>query len=54
MLTNENYFAPESSQSYMSVSQFKSFLDCEARTMAELNGEYHKMANITRQPQIPF
>ena len=42
MLTNENYFAPESSQSYMSVSQFKSFLDCEARTMAELNGEYHK------------
>lgn len=42
MLTNENYFSPESNRTYMSVSQFKSFLDCEARTMAEVNGEYHR------------
>ena len=36
-LTEENYY---SEKTYMSVSQFKSFQKCEARAMAELNGEY--------------
>lgn len=39
-LNNNNYFSPESMKEYFSVSQFKSFMQCEARTMAELNGEY--------------
>lgn len=45
-LTKENYFSLEASRHYMSVSQFKSFLPsyggCEARAMAELNGEYQR------------
>lgn len=39
-LTAENYYSPEANQSYMSVSQFKSFENCEAAAMAELQGEY--------------
>ena len=39
-LTNANYFSPEASQKYMSVSQYKAFLDCPARAMAEIRGEY--------------
>lgn len=42
MITNENYFSPENNLKYFSVSQFKSFMDCEARTMAELRGEYQR------------
>lgn len=40
MLTNENYFSPENNMKYFGSSQFKSFLDCEARTLAELKGEW--------------
>lgn len=40
ILTEANYFSPEASRAYMSVSQLKSFLKCPAATMAELNGEY--------------
>ena len=39
-LTNDNYFSTEASTEYMGASQFKSFLDCPARTMAEIKGEY--------------
>ena len=39
-LTNENYFSKEANQKYMSVSQYKTFLNCEARAVAMLNGEY--------------
>lgn len=39
-LTNKNYFSREADMEYMSVSQFKTFEDCSARAMAELNGEY--------------
>lgn len=39
-LTEANYFSPEASQAYFSVSQFKAFRECEAAAMAELNGEY--------------
>lgn len=42
ILTAENYFSPEASREYFSVSQFKSFLDCEACAMAELRGEYKR------------
>jgi hypothetical protein len=40
ILTNENYFSDEANLYYMSVSQYKSFLKCEAATMAELHGEW--------------
>ena len=39
-LNNSNYFSPEAMREYMSVSQFKEFLDCPARMKAELDGEY--------------
>lgn len=43
-LTKDNYYSPEANRRYMSVSQFKGFLPayggCEARSMAELAGEY--------------
>ena len=39
-LTEANYYGEKSNLAYMSVSQFKNFLRCEAATMAELNGEY--------------
>lgn len=38
--TKDNYFSRESGIEYFSASQIKSFLECPARTMAELNGEY--------------
>lgn len=43
-LTAENYFSAENNMKYMGSSQFKSFMKCEAGTMAELNGEYKKEA----------
>ena len=39
-LTQENYYGPEANRTYMSKSQFSSFHQCPAATMAELNGEY--------------
>ncbi|MBP2656233.1 MAG: uncharacterized protein H6Q73_3802 [Firmicutes bacterium] len=39
ILTPENYYSREASLEYMSVSQYKSFLSCEAATIAALNGE---------------
>lgn len=39
-LTNDNYFSEEASREYFSVSQYKTFLDCPARAMAEIRGEY--------------
>jgi hypothetical protein len=41
-LTEQNYFSTEANRSYMSASQLKSFLDCPARTIAELNGLYRR------------
>ncbi|MDO4649962.1 MAG: PD-(D/E)XK nuclease-like domain-containing protein [Eubacteriales bacterium] len=43
-INNSNYYSKEASQEYFSVSQFKSFMSCEARTMAEINGEYERPA----------
>ena len=45
-LNNENYFSSEMSMKYMSKSQLMSFRECEARTMAEIKGEYvREMSN---------
>lgn len=41
-LNNENYFSTDMQMEYMGASQFKSFLDCPARTMAEIKGEYER------------
>ena len=40
LLTNGNYYTQEASQEYLSVSQYKSFLNCEAAALAELRGEW--------------
>jgi hypothetical protein len=42
ILTPENYHSPEANLAYFSASQLKSFQDCEARTMAELRGEWQR------------
>lgn len=42
MLTNDNYYSPESNKQYFSVSQYKDFLKCEAMAMAKINGEYEE------------
>lgn len=39
-LTKNNYYSNEANREYMSVSQYKQFLKCEAAAMAMLNGEY--------------
>jgi hypothetical protein len=39
-LNRENYHSIEADQDYLSVSQFKSFLSCEAATVAHLSGDY--------------
>lgn len=39
-VTNDNYFSPEMNLKYTGSSQIKSFLYCEAKTMAELRGEW--------------
>ena len=41
-LTNENYFSIEADREYFSVSQFKSFMACPAKTVAKLKGEYEE------------
>lgn len=47
MLTAENYFDAESQLKYFSVSQFKSFIKCEASTIAELSGNYEREASTS-------
>lgn len=39
-LTAENYFSPEMQMEYMGVSQYKDFLECPARALATIKGEY--------------
>ena len=39
-LSKDNYFSPKANAEYWSVSQFKSFKDCEARAIAEMDGDY--------------
>lgn len=40
MLTKENYYSPEANLAYFSVSQIKTFAECEYRGLAELRGTY--------------
>lgn len=39
-ITNENYFDPDMNERYMSTSQFKRFIECEALAYAELTGKW--------------
>lgn len=39
VLTKYNYHSVEANKEYMSVSQFKTFLDCPSRMVAEMNGD---------------
>ncbi|GLC88235.1 PD-(D/E)XK nuclease-like domain-containing protein [Lysinibacillus piscis] len=39
-LTSKNYHSKEANQHYMSVSQFKAAIQCEAAMIAELKGEF--------------
>lgn len=41
-LDNYNYFSPEATNEYWSVSQFKSFNKCEACGLAEARGQYRR------------
>lgn len=41
-ITDSNYFSTESSRAYMSASQLKRFMECEALALAELSGEYKR------------
>lgn len=41
-LINENYFSIEADREYFSVSQFKSWVKCQAATLAKINGEYEE------------
>ena len=42
LLNDSNYYSDEANREFFSVSQFKSFMSCEARAIAELNGEYKR------------
>lgn len=39
-VNSRNYYGKNANREFMSASQYKSFAKCEARAMAELNGEY--------------
>lgn len=45
-LTAENYYSPAANKHFMSVSQYKDFLNCEACAMAKLNGSYQMPMTI--------
>lgn len=38
-LNNNNYFSPEAMTEFLSVSQYKDFMKCEAHALAKLRGE---------------
>lgn len=40
ILTPENYYSNEANRLYMSVSQYKDFIKCEAAALAKLNGNF--------------
>lgn len=42
MINNENYYNSENSLKFMSTSQFKSFMECESKAIAEISGEYQR------------
>ena len=46
LLTQANYFSKEAERDFMSRSQYKGFLECEAKQIAKLNGEWLDGTNI--------
>lgn len=46
VLTSDNYYGRDANIIYFSVSQLKSFFDCPARTMAELNGKWERKPSL--------
>lgn len=44
-LTSTNYYGRDSDMQYMSVSQFKKWVECEAESMAYLKGEIERQPN---------
>ncbi|MGH1649172.1 PD-(D/E)XK nuclease-like domain-containing protein [Enterococcus gilvus] len=44
-LSDENYYSNEADWQYMSVSQYKKFIECEAATVAKLNGEWETLCD---------
>ena len=42
MITEETYFSKENELKFCGSSQIKSFMDCEAKTMAKINGEWEE------------
>lgn len=44
-INKDNYFSLEADREYFSVSQFKAFRQCEAKTMAKLNGMWSDGTN---------
>lgn len=45
LLTKENYYSIEADREYMSVSQFKSFCECEAKAKAKLDSKWLEPKN---------
>lgn len=45
-LNSLNYHSNEANQHYISVSQFKSAIECESRLIAELKGEYKRPSSL--------
>lgn len=45
-LNQSNYFSKEAECDFMSRSQYKGFLECEAKQIAKLNGEWSDGTNI--------
>ncbi|MCD8020755.1 MAG: PD-(D/E)XK nuclease-like domain-containing protein [Clostridiales bacterium] len=41
-LNEDNYYSPEANKEYLSVSQYKSFMNCESAAMAGIAGEYER------------
>lgn len=44
-ITSENYFSLEAGKEYLSVSQYKEFIACEAKAAARMNGEYSQKSD---------
>lgn len=48
-LTRKNYHSTKANTAFMSASQFKAFMDCPARAVAEIKGEYDKQTDAFLQ-----
>lgn len=48
-LTRKNYHSIKANAAFMSTSQFKSFMECPARAVAEIKGEYRMQSDAFLQ-----